>query len=335
MSISDGRPGPDPLPGPGRMFLAVAAAALFLATGSVPATAADGQGTIVVTLAASEHAAYQRALQSATAALLAALPSARVDSMTLEDGEEEASLGKMREAKPALILAVGSRAARLVHDGLPGTPLVYTMVLDPPSIGLPAPGEPPRGMATGVGLDVPLEDQFALMRTLLPSVRRIGVLYDPSISGDAVRKAASVARASGLRLVAQAVRSSTDVLDAAGILSPAVDAMLAIADPTVLTAANTRPLILFWLRAGKPLFAMSEGFVRNGALAALVPDTDEAGRRAGELAARILLGASPSSLKAEPPPRVSIFLNRASADHLGVVLTDQILARARQIFPER
>jgi putative ABC transport system substrate-binding protein len=315
-------------------------AALLAALG-IAASAGYGAGpaegrpeTVVVALAASDHSAYRKAVEGALSALTAAFPSAHVVPMTLQIEDEAGSLRMIVSARPSLVLAVGSRAARVVHSGAPGIPMVYAMVLDPGSVGLPGPGDAPSAGVTGISLDVPLEDQFALIRSMVPSARRVGVLYDPSISGDAVRKVDAAARSIGLKLVAQAVRSSASALDAAELLAPSVDVMIAIADPTVFTSANTRALILLWLRARVPLFAMSEGFVRSGALAALVPDAEAAGQRAGRIAVQILQGSSPSALRPEPPPLISLFLNRASASHLGIEITPEVLARAKAIFAE-
>jgi len=316
--------------------LGVAAIALGLAAPAgclaAAALAAAAPPTIVVAIAASDHSAYQKAVQSASAAVTAALPDVRVVPMTLREDSEAIDADEIRSNSPALVLAIGSRAARLVHETAPEIHLVYAMVLDPASIGLPAPGSPASASATGISLDVSFEDQFALIRAVLPAARRVGVLYDPAISGAEVRRAEGIARSQGLKLVAQAVRTSAATLDAAELIAPSVDAVIAVADPTVLTAANTRPLILFWLRSRKPFFAMSEGFVRNGALAALVPDAESAGRRAGEIAAAVLKGTPLTAFKPEPPPLVSLFVNKASASHLGVTLPPEILARAKEVF---
>jgi ABC-type uncharacterized transport system substrate-binding protein len=58
------------------------------------------------------------------------------------------------------------------------------------------------------------------------------------------------------------------------------------------------------------------------------------GRRAGELARQILDGSRPQQLRPEPPPRVALFLNRASADHLGLVLPAALVAQADRVYPE-
>ncbi|HET6373120.1 MAG TPA: ABC transporter substrate-binding protein [Candidatus Polarisedimenticolia bacterium] len=298
----------------------------------VSLTAAAKPATVVAVVSAG-HPAYREAEAGVKEALLAAFPDVEILSITLDDPRRRPEAIEALGRSPSVVVGIGSRAAQMALEHAGDSPLVYTMVLDPASIGLPPPGKDPAENVTGVALDVSPEQQFELIHELMPEARRIGVLYDPAISGDEVRRATASARASGLTLVGQPVRNETEVMSSAALLAPEVDALWALADPTVLTSANTRPLILFWLRAGKPFFAMSEGFVRSGALAALAADPRQVGRRAGELAARILQGTPAKALKPEPPPRLSLFLNLASAHHLGLTLPDAALARADAAFP--
>ncbi|MBI4241137.1 MAG: ABC transporter substrate-binding protein [Candidatus Rokubacteria bacterium] len=289
---------------------------------------------VLIGLVTAPHAAYAEAESGLRAALLSGAPGVRVVTVNVEgtDGEERAR--SVLSGGADLIVGIGSRAAKLARRLAPRVPLVYAMVLDPAAAGLPAPGQGPSDHVTGVSMEVAPERQFELMREMLPSVRRIGVLYDPLVSGDSVRRAAAAARAGGLTLVGQAVRSEAEVLAAASLLAPAVDAFWALADPTVLTAANARALILLALRTRKPLFAVSEGFVRSGALAAVAANPREVGWRAGELAARILGGTPPAALRPEAPPGLSIFINRATAEVLGVKLSQASIDRAQRTFPQ-
>jgi len=313
-------------------LLAVLSALAALAADRV-SRAETESGQAVAVLLASGHPAYAQAERAMRAALQIAVPAATFESVTLDDPDGAEEAAELLASRPSLIVAIGSRAAKAARAGAAGAPVVYAMVLDPASIDLPGPGDPPAGNTTGVTMDVPPERHFELIREILPSARRIGVLYDPATTGKAVQRAQAAAKAHGLQLLTQPVRSESEVLEAAALIAPAVDAVWAIADPRVLTPSNARALILLWLRAGKPLFAMSEGFVRNGALAALAPDPEEIGRRAGELAVRILRGTPTSALEPEPPPHISIFLNRASALHLGISLPEVVVAKARNVYP--
>jgi putative ABC transport system substrate-binding protein len=182
-------------------------------------------------------------------------------------------------------------------------------------------------------MDVDPGAQLDMLRTLAPSARRIGVLYDPAISGDAVRRAKAVAKEKGFEVVAQAVRGEGEVLPAATVLLPSVDALWGIADPTVLTAANARALILLAMRSRKPLLALSEGFVRTGALAALAADPVEVGRAAGALAVELSKGEGSVAPPCLPPPRLDLFLNKATAEHIGLAVPPQLVAKASAVFP--
>src|SRR5262249_42599585 len=145
-----------------------------------------------------------------------------------ERGDEAAGAAPLPSA-PDLVMAIGSRAARAARRIAPEAPLVYGMVLDPLPLG-------PTSKATGGTIEGPVEVQLDLIRQLVPQARRVGILYDPLVSGEAVRKASAAARPLGLVIVPQPVRSESEVLEAARLLAPAADVFLAFADPSVLTA---------------------------------------------------------------------------------------------------
>jgi putative ABC transport system substrate-binding protein len=297
--------------------------------GAPAARAAESRIVVLVTAGA---AAYRQAERGARA-VLDVLPGTVTETVLLDGPNGESAARRAIAGEPSVVVAIGARAARLAREQAAGRPMVYAMVLDPASLGLPTPGHPRRDPVTGVTMHVAAAPQFEILRELAPEAKRIGVLYDPAISGDEVRSADAAARAVGLRLVPQPVRNEGETLGAARLLAPQVDALWAVADPTVLTASNARALILFALRARLPLLAMSEGYVRTGALAALAASPDEVGRRAGELARRILAGAEPGELPAESPPRLALFLNRATADHLGLPLPAELLDQAQEVYP--
>jgi putative ABC transport system substrate-binding protein len=292
-------------------------------------------GGAVLILVSAHHTAYLRVEQEVRKALATGAADAAVVSIDLDSPDGPALAKEALATRRGVVVAIGSRAAKMARETVRNTPLVYAMVLDPASIGLPVPGAASLSSVTGVTMDVSPDRELELMREMLPAAKRVGVLYDPAVSGDAVRRATAAAKSGGMTLVAQTVRSEGEVLHAASVLAPAVDILWALADPTVLTAANARALILFSLRARKPFFAMSEGFVRSGALAALAASPEDVGRRAGELAVRVLGGAPVSGIRPEMPPRLALFVNLSTAEHLGVTVPDALLSRAEIVYPIR
>ena len=310
--------------------------ALLLLPSAEPVdTTAPAAEPAVLVLISGEVAAYRQAGEEAISALLASSPGVPVTVISLGGPGGERPAKHALDAGASLVVAIGTRAARLSMAHARDIPVVYAMVLDPSSIGLPGPGATPSQEITGVAMDVAPDQQLSLMRELVPGMSKIGVLYDPGVSGQAVRRASAAARSAGLSLVAQAVRSDAEVMGAAEMVAPGVDALWAIADPTVLTPANARALILFSLRWRKPLFAISEGYVRNGALAALAAHPQEVGRRAGEMASSILSGTPVKMMKPEMPPTISLFLNTETARRLGLMLPDAALSRANAVYPQR
>jgi putative tryptophan/tyrosine transport system substrate-binding protein len=286
-------------------------------------------------LVSAHQPAYLRVEAEVRRVLMTQAPDAALVSIDLDAPDGPALAREALATRRGVVVAIGSRAAKLARGAARDAPLVYAMVLDPASIGLPEPGAASQGSITGVTMDVNPDREFELIREMLPLATRVGVLYDPAVSGDAVRRATVAAKAGGITLVAQAVRSEGEVLRAASLLAPSVDGLWALADPTVLTAANAKALILFSLRAQKPFFAMSEGFVRSGALAALAASPEDVGRRAGELAARVLSGTPAQKLPPEMPPRLSLFVNVSTAEHLGLTVPDGLLSRAETVYPVR
>ena len=135
---------------------------------TTPASAAD-----VIILKSSDIAAYNQAINGFKAAIPAGMNLSEYDLQgDLEKGRKLAR--KIRASDPALVFAVGLKAAKAAQLEIVDIPVVYSMVLDPAKYGLNAPN------MTGVLLEVPAERQLAMIRNLLPQLKHIGTLYDPA-----------------------------------------------------------------------------------------------------------------------------------------------------------
>ena len=106
------------------------------------------------------------------------------------------------KVKPDLILAVGIWALQVIVRQGTDLPVVYAMVLNPPSVV----GNKMRNI-TGASINVPVERALQLFDQLGPSIRRVGVISNPSKTGFLVRQANAIARAQGLRLVVREISS--------------------------------------------------------------------------------------------------------------------------------
>ena len=99
----------------------------------------------------------------------------------------------------------------------------------------------PGGNITGVSDLTPIKAQFNLIKTLLPSAKKIGIIYSSSEDNSVVqgKQAEAEAKKSGLEPITATVSSTNDVNQVATSLAGKVDAIYVPADNTVASAMNT------------------------------------------------------------------------------------------------
>lgn len=242
----------------------------------------------------------------------------------LERGREIAM--SLRAAPPALVLAVGLKAALAAKLELVDTPVVFCLVLNPESHGLPRPN------MTGILMRVPPATQLASIQTVAPRARRIGILYDPSQSGTLVTEAEHTARKRGLQLVAVPVEGSSDIPGALSKLLPTIDLFWLLPDQTVVNEESVEFVLKATLDAKVPLFGFSPTLVQQGAVGALVVNARDTGRQAGGLATRILRGSSPSQQPPQAPAHPQLALNLSSAEYFGLGPSKEVLRLATLLY---
>ena len=164
--------------------------------------------------------------------------------------------------------------------------------------------------AQAVPATIPLDQQLAWLKRLLPGARYIGVLYDPAQNTELVDALAAALRAADLNPVLVPVATPAVLPAALARLSSSADALLAVPDTTVYKRETVKALLLFSFRNRLPLIGLSETWVQAGALYALDWDYRELGAFCGRLALRQLPGARPA---APVPPRLHVYVNQRSA----------------------
>lgn len=293
---------------------------LVAIAGTLPCSASKRVGLIV----SPGASAYLESAESIAADLK---PHVDVHRIDLRPEANRLVVSRLLDTGPEVIVAVGARAVREIREAGTDVPLIYAMVLDPAALDLPEPGNPDITWTTGVSMSISLDAQFSAMREMLPEGRTLGVLYDPQHSAAVIERAGEIAARYEFELLAQIVRDEGEVLAAARLLLARVDGLWSVADPTVLTYSNARMLLLQCLRARRPFFAISESYVRTGALAAVAADPEAVGRRAAQMALHVAEGGSVADVPPEEPPGVEVFINRSTAGRLGLEPPKNVLGR--------
>ena len=122
----------------------------------------------------------------------------------------------------------------------------------------------------------------------------------------------------GLQLRAEKL-GKRDATEAAPALAEAVDALWLIADRGTATVSATAALVSASKKSKVPLFALTEGQVREGALLAFTASPLAIGNQAARLSARIAQAhVNAGALAVLPPSGLDAWVNLGTARALGL-----------------
>lgn len=267
---------------------------LLLATLSAPA----GQGVVVVQ--SDDIAAYTEPVPAFLDEL--GRPAAVVN-LHGRRSEADALVRRLRREDPEAVFCLGAKAAWAIHQGLPLTPMVYAVVLNPERYGIEGP------QIAGVSMQVAPELHLSNFTGFFPSVRTLGVLRGPSLSESELADLRRGADAVGLDLVVEEVDSPRRVRSTFAGMAPRIDALWLQPDRDMLTSDSFRALTEEATRRRLPLLVETDNMVRAGGLFAVVPEPGGLGRQAARMVERILEGAAPAILGVEDPEEVRVVMN--------------------------
>jgi len=301
---------------------AVLTALLLLAVGR-----AARSGERIVLLVSSNEAPFQEATGGFRAYLDGQGIQAGYELLSLDGDPTKATpaIQKIKAGGTRLVVTIGSMATDAALKEITDIPLVACLVLRTDNLKK-APN------ATGVGLEFPLETQFAWLQKMLPDVRSVGVIYNPSENRKRIDAAAEIARKAGMRLEAYEVNAPQDIPAALDSLSRKAEVLWGIADSLILSPPIAKNLLLFSFRNSIPFIGPSATWVKAGALYSLDWNYADLGAQCGEMAQKILGGAAPSSLPPAAPRKVQYSLNLVTARQMKIDLPEQLVRGARQTY---
>jgi putative ABC transport system substrate-binding protein len=285
-------------------------------------TAVAAQGVVV--LKSSDIEPFNQAL----AGFLADCDN-RIAAYNLQGSERRKRriIKRIIEDKPKIILAIGSLAAQVAKESVQDTPVVFCMVSNPHKYGLV--GE----NVVGISLDIPFETQFATYKLLLPTLRTIGVIYDPDKTGAMITDAQAMADSLGFKLLAMPVASQKEVPAAFRSMLGRIDALWMVPDDTVVTQESFKFLLLETFENNLPFLTVSDIFVEVGALASLSPDYTDVGRQGCQLARKIESGRlHPEDANTLPPAKVNLAINLKTASKIGLAFSSEIIQSANKVY---
>ena len=234
--------------------------------------------------------------------------------------------------QPDVVVGIATPTAQACAQAIKSIPIVFAAVTDPVGAGLVQSLEKPGGNITGTTDMSPIDRQLELILEFLPTLRKLGVIYN---SGEAnsvtlVRVLKGEASKRGVIVEEATVSNSAGVFQAAKSLIGRADAIYIPTDNTVVSAFEAITQVGY--QAKLPVFAADTDSVTRGAIAALAVDYYKMGRQTGEMVNRILQGAKPAEMPVETLREFQIHLNPGSAAKMGLDIPAALLKRADKII---
>jgi ABC-type uncharacterized transport system substrate-binding protein len=235
-------------------------------------------------------------------------------------------LQKLDESDADLIVTFSTPCLTAASSVVKNKPVVFTEVYDPIAAGAGTSVTDHRPHVTGVGSFPPLEKVVAATRQLVPNLQSVGAVYNSSEANS--RKVMLVAREllqkQKVRLEEVTVANSSEVLQAAQVLAQKkVDILWEIGDNTV--SLGLEGLVQAAVAARLPVVGSDASSVERGTLVGVGISFYHSGYAAGDLVARVLLGAKTADIPFEELAQVHLSANLEMAKQLHFDLPTALL----------
>ena len=324
-----------------RTVMAMVMAAMTMAAAmAVPAMADEESVTIGISQFA-EHGS----LDNCREGFLEGLKEAGYEegkNLTIEYQNAQADTGNAAtiadsfvNKKVDLICAIATPSAMSAYNSAMDAdiPVIYTAVSDPSGAGLVNEDGTNVGNITGTSDKLPVTEQMALIRELMPDAKKIGILYTTSEANSVstIQEYKDHAEEYGFEIVDTGINTIADVEMAAKDLASKVDCISNLTDNTVVSALQT---VLAAANDAKiPVFGSEVEQVKNGCVAAVGIDYVALGKQTGEMAAKVLKGEATA---AETPFEIceggNVYVNTEAAGNIDFTISDDVLGEAAEIY---
>ncbi|WP_286883646.1 ABC transporter substrate-binding protein [Aneurinibacillus sp. UBA3580] len=233
--------------------------------------------------------------------------------------------------KKDLIIPITTPSAQAVAQQAKEIPVVFSAVTDPVAAKIVPALDKPAENITGTSDVSPMDKQVQLVKEFIPSLKKLGVIYNTGEVNAEVQVGMieEAAKALGVTVEKAGVSSSNEVKQRTESIVGKVDAILIPVDNTVVSSFEA---LLTAAKASKvPVFASDSDTVKRGAVATYGIDYYKLGRQTGVMASRVLKGEKPGSMPVETLKDVQLVMNEAAAKNFGLSVPDELKANAQVV----
>ena len=236
---------------------------------------------------------------------------------------------------PDVIVAITTPTTQAMVAATKDIPIVFATVIDPVKAKVIGKYDKPGGNVTGVSDAPPIARQLRLIREILPSLKKLGFIYNPSLDSSkaTLEWINEQGKLLGIEVVESPAPTANEVIPAARKLVGKVDAIFIPNDTTVV--ASIEAIVKIGEETKTPIFTGETRGVERGGIASVGLNYTEVGRLAGHMVAEVLSGKKPGDIDAiiayQKLPNLDVYVNKRSASAMGVAIPQTVLARATKV----
>lgn len=234
---------------------------------------------------------------------------------------------------PDIICVIGDVMARQIKEATATIPIV-ALTSDPIDAGLVSSLARPGGNLTGVSVDAGLEiwgKRFQLLRDVVPTISKVGILAPPNPERAAVLRAVANA---GIPIVGPSLiqnSSETDYRRFFDAVSQAgADALFL--DGSAEHVTKRRVIVDLAATFRLPTIYPYRVFVEAGGLISYGTDLAEVFRLAARSIDKILKGTKPGDIPYYQPTKFELVINLGTAKTLGLTVPSSLLSLADELI---
>jgi len=238
---------------------------------------------------------------------------------------------------PEVIVSRATPATTALKAATTKIPIIFTVVVDPASIGFVQSWARPGANITGFANFEPsmAGKWLEVLKEAAPGITRAAILFNPNTAPNRgatfLGPFAVAARELRLEVNPAAFGNEAELEPIFAALERQAPAGL-IAMPDLSTALHRDRIIALAAQHRIPASYPFRYFTSRGGLISYGADTIDLHFRAASYVDRILRGATPAELPVQQPSKFELVINLKTAKALGLEISPQLLARADEVI---
>ena len=253
--------------------------------------------------------------------------SPKSDTLELTEACEE-----LVRLKVDVILAASAPSLHAAYAATRVIPIIaWDGTTDPVAAGYAESYAHPGKNVTGLFLDAP---EFAgkwldILRSLVPKLKRVAVLYDPTPGAVHLRAVEGAALRLGVKTYVYEVRKPEDIKRAFAAMRNRPQAVIIVPSPMLVD--QSKLLADLAKKAKLPATSLLRSFTEVGGAVSYGPSLADAMQRLAVMVAKILEGAKPSDIPIERPTKFDFLYNMSTMRALNLKVPESLLLGAEMV----